>query len=63
MENISPDEAYIANRTLFPVSHEISQSFFIPNFEIPLRSKSKVIWIGSNGFGVQFKQFESYLET
>ena len=57
MENISPGGAYIANRPLFPVDQEISQSFFIPNFEIPIRSKSKIIWIGSNGFGVQFKEF------
>jgi hypothetical protein len=59
MENISPGGAYIANQPLLPVSEEISQSFFIPNFEIPIRSKSKIIWVGSNGFGVQFKQFVS----
>jgi hypothetical protein len=59
MKNISPGGAYIENRPLFSVSQEISQSFFIPNFEIPIRSKSKIIWIGSNGFGVQFKQFMS----
>ena len=59
MENISPGGAYIANQPLFPVSEEISQSFFIPNFEIPIRSMSKIIWIGSNGFGVQFKRFIS----
>jgi len=57
MENISPGGAYIANRPLFPVSEEISQSFFIPNFEIPIRSKSEIIWVGSKGFGVQFKRF------
>ena len=59
MENISPGGAYIANQPLFPVNQEISQSFFIPNFEIPIRSKSKIIWVGSNGFGVQFKRFVS----
>jgi hypothetical protein len=57
MENISPGGAYIANRPLFPVNEEISQSFFIPNFEIPIRSKSEIIWVGSNGFGVRFKRF------
>ena len=57
MENISPGGAYIANQPLFPVSEEISQSFFIPNFEIPIRSMSKIIWVGSNGFGVQFERF------
>jgi hypothetical protein len=57
MINISPGGAYIANQPLFPVNREISQSFFIPNFEIPIRSRSKVIWIGSDGFGVQFKRF------
>ena len=59
MKNISPAGAYIENRPLFPVSQEISQSFFIPNFEIPIRSMSKIIWVGSNGFGVQFKRFET----
>jgi hypothetical protein len=59
MENISPGGAYIANQPLFPVNQEISQSFFIPNFEIPIRSMSKIIWVGSDGFGVQFKRFLS----
>ena len=59
MENISPGGAYIANQPLFPVNQEISQSFFIPNFEIPIRSMSKIIWVGSDGFGVQFKRFVS----
>ena len=59
MKNISPGGAYIENRPLFSVSQEFSQSFSIPNFEIPIRSKSKIIWVGSNGFGVQFKQFMS----
>ena len=61
MKNISPGGAYIANRPLFPVDQEISQSFFIPNFEIPIRSKSKIIWVGSNGFGVQFEEFVSQI--
>ena len=59
MKNISPGGAYIENQPLFPVSQEISQSFFIPNFEIPIRSMSKIIWVGSDGFGVQFKRFLS----
>ncbi len=59
MENISPGGAYIANQPLFPVNQEISQSFFIPNFEIPIRSMSKIIWVGSDGFGVQFERFLS----
>ena len=59
MKNISPGGAYIENRPLLSVSQEISQSFFIPNFEIPIRSKSKIIWVGSSGFGVQFKRFVS----
>ena len=59
MKNISPGGAYIENRPLFPAEQEISQSFFVPNFEIPIRSESKIIWVGKNGFGVQFKQFLS----
>ena len=57
MINISPGGAYIADQPLFAVNQEISQSFFIPNFEIPIRSMSKIIWIGTDGFGVQFKSF------
>ena len=59
MKNISPGGAYFANQPLFPVNQEISQSFFIPNFEIPIRSMSKIIWVGSDGFGVQFNRFLS----
>jgi len=59
IKNISPGGAYIADRPLFPVNQEIYQSFFIPNFEIPIRSKSKIIWVGSDGFGVQFERFVS----
>lgn len=57
MKNISPGGAYIENQPLFPVDQEISQSFFVPNFEIPIRSESKIIWVGKKGFGVQFKRF------
>ena len=57
MKNISPGGAYIENQPLFPVAQEIFQSFFVPNFEIPIRSESKIIWVGTNGFGVKFMQF------
>ena len=59
MKNISPGGAYIENRPLFPVEQEISQSFFVPNFEIPIRSNSKIVWVGSDGFGVQFDSLQS----
>jgi hypothetical protein len=57
MKNISPGGAYIENQSLFQVDQEIIQSFFVPNFEIPIRSESKIIWVGTRGFGVQFKRF------
>ncbi len=57
MKNISSGGAYIENQPLFPVDQKISQSFFVPNFEIPIRSESKIIWVGTKGFGVQFKRF------
>ena len=59
IKNISPGGAYISSLTLFPVNQEIFQSFFFPNFEIPIRSNSKIAWIGSDGFGVQFDRSES----
>lgn len=58
IRNISLGGAFIESGHLFPVNLKISQSFFFPNFEIPIRSKSKIIWTGSNGFGVQFNILE-----
>jgi len=57
--NITPSGAYIASRHLFPVNQVIFQSFFFPNFEIPIRSHSKIVWVGSDGFGVQFDSLQS----
>jgi len=54
IENISPGGAFIRSRDVFPVNRQISQSFFYPNFEIPIRSNSKIVWVGSRGFGVRF---------
>ena len=59
MLNIAPSGAYIASRHLFPVNRVIFQSFFFPNFEIPIRSNSKIIWVGPDGFGVQFDSLQS----
>jgi hypothetical protein len=59
MRDISPYGAYIASRHLFPVNQMIFQSFFFPNFEIPIRSNSKIVWIGSDGFGVKFNSLQS----
>ena len=59
MRDISPSGAYIASRHLFPVNKIICQSFFFPNFEIPIRSNSKIVWIGSDGFGVQFDNLKT----
>jgi hypothetical protein len=59
MKDISPYGAYIASRRIFPVNQIISQSFFFPNFEIPIRSNSKIVWVGSDGFGVQFDSLKS----
>ena len=59
MQDISPYGAYIASRHLFPVNQIIFQTFFFPNFEIPIRSNSKIVWIGSDGFGVKFDSLQS----
>jgi len=59
MRDISPYGAFIASRHLFPVNQVIFQSFFFPNFEIPIRSNSKIVWVGSEGFGVQFDSLQS----
>jgi hypothetical protein len=60
MQNISPYGAYIASRHLFPVNQIISQRFFFPNFEIPIRSNSKIVWVGTDGFGVRFDSLKSH---
>jgi len=59
MRDISPHGAFIASRHLFPVNRIIYQSFFFPNFEIPIRSNSKIVWVGSDGFGVKFDSLQS----
>ena len=59
MRDISPYGAYIKSRHQFPVNQVIFQSFFFPNFEIPIRSNSKIVWIGSDGFGVKFDGLQS----
>ena len=55
IKNISLDGAFIESRHTFPENLVISQSFFFPNFEIPIRSQSKVVWANTYGFGVQFE--------
>ena len=55
MRNISLDGAFIVSRHELAVNQQIAQSFFFPNFEIPIRSNSKIVWVGAEGFGVQFE--------
>jgi hypothetical protein len=59
IKNISPYGAFIKTRDVFAANTVIHQSFFFPNFEIPIRSNSKIVWIGSDGFGVQFDRLQS----
>ena len=59
MRNISAYGAYVASKDLFPVNEVIFQNFFFPNFEIPIRSNSKIVWVGSDGFGVKFDSLQS----
>ena len=55
IKNISLGGAFIESRHALPLNVVISQSFFFPNFEIPIRSNSKIVWTAPNGFGVQFE--------
>jgi len=55
IKNISLGGAFIESRHATPLNLVISQSFFFPNFEIPIRSNSKIVWTTPNGFGVQFE--------
>jgi hypothetical protein len=55
MRNISLDGAFIEARHELEVNQQIAQSFFFPNFEIPIRSNSKIVWVASKGFGVRFE--------
>jgi PilZ domain len=58
IKNISLNGAFIESTNQFPVNLEINQRFFFPNFEIPIRSHSKIAWTASFGFGVQFEIVE-----
>ena len=55
IKNISLNGAFIESAHHFPVDLQIKQRFFFPNFEIPIRSNSKVVWTAPIGFGVQFE--------
>jgi hypothetical protein len=59
IKNISLGGAFIESRDSLRVNQEISQSFFVPNFEIPIRTKSRIVWTGPDGFGVQFQILET----
>ena len=59
IRDISPYGAYIKSRYQFPVNRVIFQSFFFPNFEIPIRSSSNIVWVGPEGFGVKFDSLKS----
>lgn len=58
IKNISLSGAFIESTNRFPVNLEIDQRFFFPNFEIPIRSLSKITWTASHGFGVQFESVD-----
>jgi PilZ domain len=58
IKNISLGGAFIESTNHFHVDMEISQHFFFPNFEIPIRSRSTIIWTAPVGFGVQFEMVE-----
>ena len=55
IKNISLGGAFIESTNPLPVHSQINQRFFFPNFEIPIRSESKIIWVASYGFGVEFE--------
>jgi hypothetical protein len=59
MKNLSLDGAFIQSRRIFPINMIIHQSFFFPNFEIPIHSESRIAWSGPSGFGVQFEKMDS----
>lgn len=54
IRNISLGGAFVESDKSSSVNSIISQSFFFPNFEIPIHCKSKIVWCGHHGFGVQF---------
>ena len=58
IRNISLGGAFIESDKLSPLNTHILQSFFFPNFEIPIHSKSKIVWRNPHGFGVQFEILE-----
>ena len=54
MENISAGGAYIKTGTRIEAGMKIHQSFFIPNTEILIQSKSQTLWSDQEGSGVRF---------
>lgn len=54
MTNICVGGAYIEGQNPPAAGQRFLQTFHIPNSEIPIRSKSRVIWISKSGFGVEF---------
>ena len=58
IKNISLGGAFIESANRFRVGLEINQHFFYPNFEIPIRSSSKIVWTAAAGFGVKFNFVE-----
>jgi hypothetical protein len=59
IKNISLGGAFIQSQRNFPVDRVISQSFFFPNFEVPIRSNSRIVWTSDIGFGVEFEMLDA----
>jgi len=54
MTDISIGGAFIEASNPPAIDQDILQVFHFPNFEIPIRSRSRIVWVSNDGFGVKF---------
>jgi len=52
--DVSAFGVFIETNESFPVGHDISMTFSLPNHKKPFNLDGKIVWSGSQGFGVKF---------
>lgn len=53
--NMSIEGAFIETRIPPYADRELLLTFSLPDFKLPITIIAKIVWIGHQGFGVQFK--------
>jgi hypothetical protein len=58
--DISSFGVFIETRNSFPIGHEISMTFTVPNSQIPFQLTGEIVWSGLHGIGVKFKYLTQF---